>query len=65
MAEVKQLDRAGIEALLPHRGRALLLDRAEVYEYSATGYFVVTQEVCEGHLPKHPILIGLVGDYRV
>ena len=58
MGEVKHLDRAAIEAILPHRGRALMLDRAEVGEDTAIGYFVVTEEICEGHLPGLPIFRG-------
>ena len=54
---VIQLDRAGIEELLPQRGRALMLNRAEVdtNSHTATGYFTVTKEVCEGHVPGIPI----------
>lgn len=57
------LAREAIETILPHRGRALMLDRAEVDEedgrLTAKGYFTVTDEVCEGHLPGHPILRGV------
>src|SRR3989344_695411 len=56
MGEVTQLSRASIEAILPHRGRALMLDRAEVSENEAVGYFTVTEETCEGHFPGQPIL---------
>jgi len=45
--DVRHLDRAAIESILPHRGRALMLDRAEVGEDTAIGYFVVTEEICE------------------
>jgi 3-hydroxymyristoyl/3-hydroxydecanoyl-(acyl carrier protein) dehydratase len=35
--------------ILPHRGRALLLDEVEKNTDSLAGYFLVTFEVCEGH----------------
>jgi 3-hydroxymyristoyl/3-hydroxydecanoyl-(acyl carrier protein) dehydratase len=35
--------------ILPHRGRALLLDEVEKSADSLAGYFLVTFEVCQGH----------------
>ena len=58
MRETILLDRKAIEAILPHRGPALMLDRVEVGDGFATGYFTVTKEVCEGHLPDIPIFKG-------
>ena len=55
MSETRSLDKAAIEEILPHRGRALMLDRAEVGDGFATGFFTVTEEVCEGHLPGRSI----------
>lgn len=41
--------REEIERILPHRGRALLLDEVVITPSGMTGRFVVTEEVCEGH----------------
>lgn len=58
MVEITKLDLTAIKRILPHRGRALMLDRAEIVGNQVTGYFVVTKEVCEGHLPDIPIFRG-------
>jgi len=39
-----------IEKILPHRGRMLLLDRVRFSDGKAVGEFLVTDEVCEGHV---------------
>ena len=54
-----ELDLAAIKRILPHRDRALMLDRAEIVGNQVTGYFMVTKEVCEGHLPGLPIFRGI------
>lgn len=39
-----------IMKILPHRGRMLLLDRVRFLDGKAIGEFLVTEEVCEGHI---------------
>jgi 3-hydroxyacyl-[acyl-carrier-protein] dehydratase len=55
------LDRAAIEAILPHRDPFLLLD--EVIELEPGGRVVarklVTEEDCAGHFPGNPIMPGV------
>ena len=46
---VRVLGRKEIEAILPHRGRMLLLDRVVIGTERIIGEFTVTREVCEGH----------------
>ncbi len=55
------MERSEIEKILPHRDRALLLDRAEIdkEQGSAIGYLTVTAEICEGHFPGNPIMRGV------
>ena len=58
-----EIDHSQIEAQLPHRGRALLLDRAEIIQdesplVQAIGYRIVTLVDCEGHFPGNPIMRG-------
>ncbi len=55
---MEKMGKAKITEILPHRGRALLLDRVEVDEVhnKATGYLVVTKRHCEGHFPDNPIM---------
>lgn len=48
-----------IESLLPHRGRALLLDTIELINGGAVGYLTVCEEHCEGHFPGFPIMRGV------
>ena len=57
------LDRAGIEALVPHRGDALLLDRVTALD-AARGTVVARYDlgragaVLAGHFPDHPLWPG-------
>lgn len=45
----KIVGKPGIESILPHRGRMLLLDNIDITEKRVLGGFRVTDEVCEGH----------------
>lgn len=38
-----------IRAVLKHYGKFIWVDRAEVYEKTATGYLSITAERCQGH----------------
>ena len=57
------LDRAGIEALVPHRGLALLLDRVTALD-AVRGTVVARYDlaraagVLAGHFPDHPVWPG-------
>jgi 3-hydroxyacyl-[acyl-carrier-protein] dehydratase len=57
------LDRAGIEALVPHRGEALLLDRVTALD-AERGTVVARYDlgraaaVLAGHFPDHPVWPG-------
>lgn len=55
-----RLNRAAIEAILPHRGLSLLLDWAEVNAEAgtATGHLVYRVEHNPDHLPGNPIMSG-------
>ena len=55
---MRELTRAEIEAILPHRLEAQMLDRAKVEEGWAQGYHFVTEKDCRGHLPGRPIYAG-------
>ena len=48
-----------LEAILPHRERALMIDRVETENGKPVGYFTVTAEVCEGHFPGQPVMRGV------
>lgn len=39
-----------LEKILPHRGRWLLLDSVRFIDGKATGEFVLTKEICDGHV---------------
>lgn len=58
------LDRAGIEAIIPHRHPFLLLDRIEEYTpgESAVGYLEVTEDMfwVPGHFPAYPVMPGVL-----
>lgn len=56
------LDRAGIEALLPHREPFLFLDRVTELEpgVRAIGEKDVTEAMCAGHFPGHPVMPGVL-----
>jgi 3-hydroxymyristoyl/3-hydroxydecanoyl-(acyl carrier protein) dehydratase len=50
-----------IEHVLPHRGRALLLDKVKIVEDGTIfGYHTVTDKDCEGHFPGNPIYPGVL-----
>lgn len=53
------LDKGEIEKILPHRGRALLLDKVEFDGDRTIGYLTVREEHCEGHFPGCPIMRGV------
>lgn len=52
------LEREQIEKKLPHRQRALLVDRfiPDRERGVGIGYLTVTEEICEGHFPGNPIM---------
>lgn len=58
------LDRAAIEAIIPHRDPFLLLDRVESYEpgVSAVGLLDVTEDMfwVPGHFPEYPVMPGVL-----
>ncbi len=55
------LDRAAIEAILPHRAPFLLLDEVIELEPGArvVARKLVTEEDCAGHFPGNPIMPGV------
>lgn len=57
--ERRTLGREEIEKILPHRGRALLLDRVEFDGEHVVGYLTVREEHCEGHFPGFSIMRGI------
>ncbi len=58
------LDRAAIEAIIPHRDPFLLLDRVESYDpgEGAVGYLDVRPEMfwVAGHFPGHAVMPGVL-----
>lgn len=58
------LDRAAIEAIIPHRDPFLLLDRVEDYTpgESAVGYLAVRDDMfwVPGHFPQHAVMPGVL-----
>lgn len=58
------LDKAAIEAIIPHRHPFLLLDRIEEYEpgVSAVGVLDVTAEMfwVPGHFPEYAVMPGVL-----
>ena len=59
-----ELDRAGIEAIIPHRAPFLLIDRIESYVpgETAVGYLEVREDVfwVPGHFPDYPVMPGVL-----
>jgi 3-hydroxyacyl-[acyl-carrier-protein] dehydratase len=59
-----ELDRAGIEAIIPHRAPFLLVDRIEDYSpgRSAVGYLDVRDDMfwVPGHFPDYPVMPGVL-----
>lgn len=59
-----ELDRAGIEAIIPHRAPFLLVDRIEDYVpgESAVGYLDVSADMfwVPGHFPDFPVMPGVL-----
>ncbi len=59
-----QLDRAGIEATIPHRAPFLLVDRIEdfVPGESAVGYLDVSEDMfwVPGHFPEYAVMPGVL-----
>jgi 3-hydroxymyristoyl/3-hydroxydecanoyl-(acyl carrier protein) dehydratase len=54
-----ELNRVQLEQIFPHKGRALMLDRAEIMEDGLVrGYHLVTEADCEGHFEGDPIYPG-------
>lgn len=58
------LDRAAIEAIIPHRDPFLLVDRVESVEpgVSAVGYLDVTRDMfwVPGHFPEYAVMPGVL-----
>lgn len=58
------LDRAGIEAIIPHRYPFLLVDRIEEYVPGerAVGYLDVTEDMfwVPGHFPEYAVMPGVL-----
>jgi len=58
------LDRAAIEAIIPHRHPFLLVDRVEEYTPGerAVGYLDVTQDMfwVPGHFPEYAVMPGVL-----
>jgi len=58
------LDRAAIEAIIPHRDPFLLLDRIEEYEpgVSAVGFLDVREDMfwVPGHFPAYAVMPGVL-----
>jgi 3-hydroxyacyl-[acyl-carrier-protein] dehydratase len=59
-----ELDRAGIEAIIPHRAPFLLVDRIEdfVPGESAVGYLAVSEDMfwVPGHFPDYAVMPGVL-----
>ena len=53
---MERLDKQNIEGLLPHRDRALLVERVEIEDGKPIGYYTVTEDICEGHFPGLPVM---------
>ncbi len=59
-----ELDRAGIEAIIPHRAPFLLVDRIEAFVpgESAVGYLDVSEDMfwVPGHFPDYAVMPGVL-----
>lgn len=56
---MERLNKQNIEAILPHRDRALLIDRVEIENGKPVGYYTVSADICEGHFPDQPVMRGV------
>lgn len=58
------LDKAQIEAIIPHRSPILLVDGVQSYtpdeKINASRYFPADDHVFEGHFPGNPLLPGVL-----
>lgn len=59
--ELRVLDQAAIERILPHRGCALMTSEAVFNPTNGTGTarLTVTEEHCAGHFPRNPMFPGM------
>lgn len=57
-----RMNRLELESILPHRGRMLLLDKAEVLGETAHGTLTIQGDefFLDGHFPGNPIVPGVI-----